>query len=112
MPGGVDEVKNIILTFGIEIHLNSVALNGDAPFTLKFHIIQHLFLKIPFRYGMRQFQKAIGQGGLTMINVCNDTEVAYIFHSCKYTTLSLSLIPLWYGMVINLRSFKKPDNMD
>ena len=86
-----------------------MTLNCDAPFSLQVHVIQHLLLKIPLGNGMRKLKQSVGKGRFAMINVCDDTEIAYIFHRCKYTTLSGSLCPELQVMMKILHSRKKPE---
>ena len=85
-----------------------MTLNCDAPFSLQVHVIQHLLLKIPLGNGMRKFKQSVGKGRFAMINVCDDTEIAYIFHRCKYTTLSSSFCPGNAGVDENLYLGRKP----
>jgi hypothetical protein len=56
-----------------------MAFDGDTSFLFEVHIIKHLSVR-GFD-GFCYFQKSIGQGTLTMVNMRNDTKVSYIFHS-------------------------------
>ena len=59
---------------------DSVALDGDAAFTLEIHSVQDLVPKIPVAYETGVLNKAIGQGGLAMIDVGDDAKVAGLAH--------------------------------
>ena len=56
MTGSINQVQNILLPFPFIIDLDGMAFNGNAFFSFKVHIIQHLRLHIPFAYGMGKFQ--------------------------------------------------------
>ena len=80
MPRGVDEIECIALTVNNVIHLDSVALDGDAPLALQLHVIEHLRLEVFARNGVGIFQKTVGQCAFAVVDVGYDTEVPYIFH--------------------------------
>src|SRR5205085_1260514 len=48
MSGGVDEVEGVIYPAKGIIHLDGVALDGDAAFALEIHVIEDLRLEIFF----------------------------------------------------------------
>ncbi len=57
-----------------------MAFDGNAPFAFQVHIIQHLRLKVFPGYCSGVLQQTICQCAFPVVDVCNDTEVAYIFH--------------------------------
>ena len=80
MSRSIDQVQKMLFTLILMLHLDGVTFNGDPPFTLQFHIIQHLVLEIPLIQGTGFHQQPVGQGTLPMIDVGNDTEVANVIH--------------------------------
>jgi hypothetical protein len=62
------------------LHLDCVALDGDAALALQVHTVQCLILHIPLTNGVGVFQQTISQGAFAVVNVCDDAEIAYFFH--------------------------------
>ena len=60
-----------------------MALDGNTFFTFQVHVIQHLRLHIPVRYGMGKLQQAVCQGTFTVVNMGYDTEIPNILHIFK-----------------------------
>ena len=83
MTRRVDEVEGVALPIRHMVHLDGVALDGDATLPLKVHIIERLFLQFTVGNGARGMQQTIGQGTLAMVDVGNDTEVTDVFHAAK-----------------------------
>jgi hypothetical protein len=52
-----------------------VKLDGDAPFSLQLVRVQNLLAHLPLLDRARSFEKAIGQGGLPMVDVGYDGKV-------------------------------------
>jgi hypothetical protein len=63
------------------LHLNGVALDGDAPFSLQIHVIQRLLLQLAVRDGAGGVQEPIGQRAFAVVDVCNDAEIADVVHA-------------------------------
>lgn len=81
----IDEIENIILpVLSMITQSNGASLDGNAPLPLDIHIVQQLIFHIPQRNGTGFFQNTVGQGGFSMIDMSDDTEVADIF--CFYMT--------------------------
>ena len=57
-------------------HVHRLALDGDAAFALQFHLVEELRLHILGTDGSRDFQEAVGQGGLTVVDVGDDAKIA------------------------------------
>ena len=72
----VNEVEGVALV----VHLDSVRLNSNTTLFLQVHIIQHLILHQALVHRSSVLNQSIRQSGLTMIDVCNNTKVSYIFH--------------------------------
>ncbi len=75
----VNQVKDILLTLIGIFHLDSMALDRDSPFFLQVHIIKHLSRSHLNSLGI--FQQAVGQSRFTVVNMSNNTKIAYILHS-------------------------------
>jgi hypothetical protein len=81
MSWGINEVKGILLTItSLILHLNGVALDCDTLLTLEVHIVEHLSLHLTLVQGVSLLEESIGKGTLTVVDVCNDTEIANILH--------------------------------
>ena len=76
MPRSINQVKGITLI----IHLYRMRFDRDAALFLQVHIVQHLVLHLPHINGARQFQHAIRQGTLTVVDMRDDTKITYILH--------------------------------
>jgi 4-hydroxybenzoate polyprenyltransferase len=63
-----------------------VALYGDTLFAFEFHVVQHLSLTLALGDGGGSFEQAVGEGAFTVVDVCYDAKVAYVFHliSCDF----------------------------
>ena len=81
VAGGVDQVQAEVVFAADVIHLDGVALDGDAALALQIHVVQQLshFLAGGNRFG--DVQQAIGQGAFSVVDVGNDAEVSDIFHA-------------------------------
>ena len=88
MPWSVDKIESIVLAIERVIHLYGVALDGNAAFTLKVHIVEHLSLHILGRYGAGILQQTVGQGTFAVVYVGYDAKIADIFHFQLYLVQS------------------------
>ena len=86
----VDQVQDIFLaleflfvTMICMLHLDGMTLDGNASLLLQVHIIKHLSLRYLDCVGF--FQQSVCQGGLAVVNVCNNTKVSYILHNSVST---------------------------
>ena len=72
MAGRIDKIELVGLAiFGRVFELNSLGLDGDSTFTLKFHGIQHLLLHFTIRQSTTCLDQPIRQGRFSMINMRN-----------------------------------------
>jgi hypothetical protein len=69
------------------VHLDGVALDGDAALTLEVHIIELLVHPLAFSYGLGKVEEAVGEGTLAVVDVGDYTEVANILHTGAKITL-------------------------
>ena len=81
MPRRVDEVERIEFSVaGAVLHLDGVALDGDALFALELHVVEHLGLHLALVERVGLFEQAVGKGALSVVDVGYDAEVADVFH--------------------------------
>ena len=79
MSRGVDEVENIVLPVLGGVHQgDGVGLDGDAPLPLQVHVVQQLVFHLPQGDGLGQLQDPVGQGGLAVVDVGHDAEIANV----------------------------------
>ena len=76
VAGGVDEVQFVNLTVPHVVHRHGGGLDGDAPLALQIHVVEGLLARIAFIHDAGALQHAVGQGGLAVIDVRDDAEVA------------------------------------
>ena len=63
--------------------MNGVTLNGNSALAFQIHIIEHLCLKVFAGNGVGDFEQAVCQGAFAVVYVCNNAEIADIFHTKK-----------------------------
>ena len=57
-------------------HSHSLGLDGDTPLSLQVHSVEYLLNHFPPVDGAGHLKQAVREGGLTVINVRDDAEVA------------------------------------
>ncbi len=73
----VDEVQVVDLSvIGFICELDGPGFDGDAALPLNVHVVEELLLHLPFGDGLCELQHAVGQGGLPVVDMGNDGEVA------------------------------------
>ena len=77
----VDQVEHVVFATTLVVHLNGVALNGDAPLPFQIHIVKKLVLLFPVGNGVGSFKEPVGQGAFTVIYVCYYAEIADVIHT-------------------------------
>ena len=75
MSRSVDQVEDILLAVVGVVHLDRVALDGDAAFALQVHGVEKLILHLSGHDGTGTLEESIGQGCLAMIDVSDDTKI-------------------------------------
>jgi len=75
----IDQVQFIAGAVVIVEDGDRVHLDGDAPFLLQVHRIEHLVVEIPHTDGIALQQKLVCERALTMINVGDDAELRIRF---------------------------------
>ncbi len=77
MAGGVDEVEGVFLPIlGGIAHGNGLGFDGDAALALQLHGVHDLVHHLPLLVDAGLLQDAVGQGGLAVVDVRDDAEVA------------------------------------
>ena len=76
VAGGVNHVQRVGGTVNIPGHAHSLGLNGDTAFTLNVHAVQVLRLHIARGNHAGGLQHTVCEGGLTVVNVGDNAEVA------------------------------------
>ena len=82
MAGGVDDVDVVILVFEGGV----LGADGDALFAFEVHGVHDALFAGDGLVGAKSaglFQQTIDQSGLAMINVCDDGDIANVFHILK-----------------------------
>jgi hypothetical protein len=80
VAGGIEEIEFVdFAVFGGVLHGDGVGLDGDAAFAFEVHGVEHLVLLLPVGDGVGELQEAVGQGGLAVIDVGDDGEIARQF---------------------------------
>ena len=63
-----------------KVHLDSMALNGDATFAFQVHIVQHLVLHFLVAHSFGVLKQAVGKRALAVVDMCYYAEIPNIFH--------------------------------
>lgn len=89
MAGGVGEVQFVVApVLGAELHGNRVGFDRDAAFALEVHGVEELLLGFALLDRARRLEKAVGEGGLAMVDVRDDAEVAGVFYGHEGAEIS------------------------
>ena len=79
MARGVDEVEFVgLAVLGGVVHGHGAGLDGDAALTFDVHVVEDLVLHGALVHALGQLQDAVRQGGLAVVDVGDDAEVADI----------------------------------
>ena len=79
MTGGVDEVKDILLTILCFIdRADSLGFDGDPSLPLKIHIVEHLLLHLAACEKPRLFDDPVCKCRLSVIDMCYYTKISYL----------------------------------
>src|SRR3990172_7034678 len=77
VAGRVDQVQAVVQAVScLVVEANGAGLDGDAVLALEVHRVEHLARHLSRLDRVRQLQEAVGQGGLAVIDVGDDREVA------------------------------------
>ena len=79
MSWGVDQVQLVALpVLGLVVHRDRMGLDGDAPLLFQVHRIQVLCLERPILDSSRRLEQSVRQGGLPVVDVGDDAEIANV----------------------------------
>ena len=82
MARGVDEVELVFdAVVGGVREADGVALDGDAPLPFDVHGVQDLVPELAFSHHAGPLDEAVRQGGLAVVDMGDDAEVADVGHS-------------------------------
>ena len=74
---GINEVELVgVAVVGLVVELHRPGLDGDAALLFQVHVVQKLGLHLPLGHRPAQLDEPVGQGGLAVINMRNNGEVA------------------------------------
>src|SRR4030043_408843 len=94
MTWRVDQIENILLSvFSMIGKRDGLTLDGDPPLALDVHVIQDLILEVSLINQTRILNEAVCKGRFSMVNVCNDAKVTYVFHGLFL--LNADSFPKW-----------------
>ena len=83
MARGVDQVEFIVFAVaGAVGEGHGAGLDGDAALALQIHVVQQLLFHLALVHRVGLFQNAVGQGGLAVVDVGDDAEIANVI-SCQ-----------------------------
>jgi len=81
VPRGVDQVERVSLSVaGRVLHLDGMALDGDALFAFEVHVIEHLRLHFALVQRVGLFQQPVGERRFAVVDMGYDAEIADVFH--------------------------------
>ena len=83
MSGGIDKIQ--LIGFAIAVLVvqgHTLGLDGNAPLPLQIHGVQYLGFHLSIGQTTAALNKAIGQGGLTVVDMGDDREVANVLVVC------------------------------
>ena len=82
MARGIDKVELVgLAVLGGIVHGDGTGLDGDTALALDVHVVQDLVFHGALVHALGQLQNTVRQGGFTVVDVCDDAEVADII-SC------------------------------
>src|SRR5215510_10585341 len=77
VAGGVDQVERVLAPVARRVEeAHGVGLDGDAALLLQVHRVQHLAHRLLGVHGPREGEEAVRQGGLAVVDVGDDGEIA------------------------------------
>lgn len=76
MAGRVDHVERVRVALDGPRHADGLALDRDAALALDVHAVEVLCTHGALVDGARELQHPVGQGGLAVVDVSDDAEIA------------------------------------
>ena len=88
----VDEVELIrFAVVGLVAHRHGTRFDRDAALLFDFHVVQHLIGHRALVDAVGQLQHTVGQGGLAVVDVGNNAEVADVFAGHQVSSKSFQI---------------------
>ena len=72
----VNHAEGVFRTIDRPRHAHGLGLDGDATFLLDIHAVKEAVMHLPLRDDAGQLENPVGYGGFSVVDVCNDAEVA------------------------------------
>ena len=89
MTRRVDQVQHVVQSVVIVQHGTCLGLDGNASFSLDIELVQNLSISTFFN-DTSEFEQAVAQGTLSMVDVSDDAEVAEAVYGDGGDTFSSS----------------------
>ena len=84
MARSVDEVQHVVLTAAGVVHLDGVALDGDAFLLLQVHAVQHLVFHLTLVESLGAFQHTVGKSAFAVVDMGDYAKISDVPHTaCK-----------------------------
>jgi hypothetical protein len=78
VPWGVNEVQDVRDTIFLVVHPGGLHFDRNSSLSLEFHRVEYLSLHFARLNGIGFFEHAVRQRALAVIDVCDDTKIAYV----------------------------------
>ena len=88
MTRSIDQIKCILFTLIHIVHLDRMALDGNALLLLQVHGIKDLILHIATVESIRHFKHSVRQSTLSMVNMRNDAKISCLLHRTSYQNVA------------------------
>ena len=76
VPRSVDHVQDVFLLIPFINHAYGVGLDGNAALPFQVHVVQQLVRHFVLGNGLGQFDKAVGQGGFSVVDMGDNAEIS------------------------------------
>ena len=97
MAWGINEVELVGFAIArVVIERHAVSFDGDPALTLQIHGIKHLRFHFTVTQAAAHLDKAVGDGGFTVVNMGDDgkvTDMAQVSHRRLTTLGSWKMVP-------------------
>ena len=97
MSRGIYQVKNIFFSvFCLIYDTDRLGFDRNASLPLQIHIVQHLRLHLPLREQSCLLYDTVGQSGLAMVYMCNNTEITNLVLVCHFAVFLLFVFHVYF----------------
>lgn len=76
VAGGVDHAERVFHAVEGPRHAHGLRFDGDTAFLFDVHAVEEAVAHLAFRHDAAQLQDAVGHGGLAVVDVRDDAEIA------------------------------------